>query len=56
MPEFIKAKCRLLADDSIIYQTVSSEEDCEALQKGLDALQEWEKLGGSLRRLSPACV
>ena len=42
MPECIKSRCRLFADDSIIYREVSCEEDSRALQEDLEALQEWE--------------
>ena len=46
MPESIKAKCRLFADDSIIYTPVENEDDCKGLQQDLDALQEWERQWG----------
>ena len=42
MPESIKARCRLFADDSIIYRDVSCDDDAKALQEDLDALHRWE--------------
>ena len=34
---------RLFADDSLLYREIKSTEDCKALQKDLDTLQEWER-------------
>ena len=39
MPVCITAKCRIFANNFIIYQPVSNVQDCEALQNDLDALQ-----------------
>ena len=46
MPETIKARCRLFADDSIVYRPVRNTNDCEGLQEDLNALQRWEKTWG----------
>ena len=35
---------RLFADDSLLYRTINSIEDTEALQRDLDTLQKWESL------------
>ena len=42
MPECVTSRCRLFADDSIIYRKVDNDDDAGALQKDLDALQKWE--------------
>ena len=42
MPDCVESRCRLFADDSIIYRPVNSQADAEGLQKDLDALQKWE--------------
>ena len=44
LPDCISAKStvKLFADDCILYRKVTSADDAECLQKGLDALQEWE--------------
>ena len=46
MPECINSKCRLFADDSIVYRTITSVADSIALQKDLDSLHEWEVTWG----------
>ena len=46
MPECVTSKCRLFADDSIIYREVSATSDCTRLQDDLDALERWEKAWG----------
>ena len=33
---------RLFADDSLLYREIKSTEDCKALHKDVDTLQEWE--------------
>ncbi len=34
---------RLFADDSLLYKTVKTPDDCRLLQQDLDALQQWER-------------
>ena len=46
MPECIQSKCHLLADGSIIYRPVASEENCQSLQRELEAVEEWEQEWG----------
>ena len=46
MPECVGAQTRLFADDSIIYRSVKTEEDCQKLQQDLEALHEWETTWG----------
>ncbi|MCW4309230.1 MAG: reverse transcriptase family protein [Candidatus Thiodiazotropha endolucinida] len=48
LPDCVKAKTRLFADDCIIYQTIKSLEDCLQLQDDLNSLAEWEKKWGML--------
>ena len=36
MPEYARSKCRLFADDSIIYRTVNTEENAMNLQSDLE--------------------
>ena len=43
MPECVSSKCRLFADDSIIYREVRTDRDCTQLQDDLDPLEHWEK-------------
>ena len=44
MPEYTKhSSVRLFADDTIVYLTMTSEDDCEKLQEDLHALERWEK-------------
>ena len=42
MPEMIRSKCRLFADDSILYREIRSPEDTTILQHDLDELHKWE--------------
>ena len=44
LPEYVSSKTsvRLFADDCVMYRKVATEEDTKALQKDLDALQNWE--------------
>ena len=42
MPDCVQSRCRLFADDSIIYRSINSDEDAAILQKDLDALHKWE--------------
>ena len=46
MPECINSKCRLFADNSIVYRTITSVADSIAIQKDLDSLHEWEVTWG----------
>ena len=46
MPECVSSKCRLFADDSIIYREVRTDRDCTQLQDDLDSLERWEKTWG----------
>ena len=46
MPECISSKCRLFADDSIIYREVHTDSDCTQLQEDYDSLERWEKIWG----------
>ena len=39
---------RLFADDSLLYIEIKSTEDCKALQKDLNTLQEWERRWNSI--------
>ena len=42
MPVELTSKVRLFADDTIAYLTITSNSDCEKLQKDLDRLAVWE--------------
>ena len=42
MPEGIRSRIRLFADDTIVYLTITSDTDAEYLQEDLDKLAEWE--------------
>ena len=46
MPETVSSRCRLFADDSIIYREVLTESDCVSLQEDLGKLEQWEKTWG----------
>ena len=53
LPQNIRSRVRLYADDTILCLTITSEDNCRQLQDDLDALQ---KLGGwSLTTLSVRC-
>ena len=43
LPENIKSKVRLFADDTAVYLTVSSVHDSQILQSDLDTFQHWER-------------
>ena len=43
MPDSIKCKIGLIADDSIVYNNIISITDCKILQSDLDALCLWSK-------------
>ena len=38
----LKAKVRLFADDTVLYQTIHGQEDVDSLQADLQKLEEWE--------------
>jgi sarcosine oxidase/L-pipecolate oxidase len=43
LSEYMKSsQLRLFADDSIIYNTIKSQKDCDSLQEDLDAATRWE--------------
>ena len=43
LPDYLNSsKLRLFADDSIIYRTIKSQNDCDSLQADLDAAARWE--------------
>ena len=43
MPDSIKSNIRLFADGTIMYLTISTQDDCHALQSNLSKLEAWEK-------------
>ena len=43
LPEEVKEKVRLFADDMIIHMTMTSENDAASLEQDLDHLASWEK-------------
>ena len=43
LPEGIKSKLRLFADDSYLYRTINSAKDTVELQEDLNSLTKWEK-------------
>ena len=43
MPDTIKSNIRLFADDTIMYLTISKQDDCNTLQSDLTKLESWEK-------------
>lgn len=43
LPEQVKSKIRLLADDSYLYRTIENIQDTVMLQNDLNSLIEWEK-------------
>ncbi|KAK3108532.1 hypothetical protein FSP39_010045 [Pinctada imbricata] len=44
IPEGISSTVRLFADDTIVYLSITSEDDCKQLQNDLDKLAMWESL------------
>lgn len=42
MPDCVQSRCRLFADDSIIYRNVQNLTDCQDLQNDLKSLESWE--------------
>ena len=43
MPEGIRSRVRLFADDTIVYLTIASDKDSDHLQEDLNKLEIWEK-------------
>ena len=43
LPDSVKSKVRLFADDTILYLTVKSTTDANILQNDLHALEQWEQ-------------
>ncbi len=41
IPEWLRAKVRLFADDTVVYITIQSSVDAEVLQKDLQKRGEW---------------
>ena len=41
LPNGIKSKIKLYADDVLLYNTIHSQEDCHNLQQDLNLLEEW---------------
>ncbi len=46
MPDCVTSKCRLFADDSIVYRVANNITDCTKLQDDLVSLEEWEDKWG----------
>ena len=46
MPECVTSRCRLFADDSIVYRVTNNTHDCAKLQDDLASLEEWERKWG----------
>ncbi len=42
IPEQLRTRVRLFIDDTVVYLTIQSNEDAEALQNDLQKLGEWE--------------
>ena len=56
LPQNIRSRVRLFADDTTLYLTITSKDHCRQLQDDLDALQKRRQLGGwSLTTLSVRC-
>ena len=43
LPEAVRSRVRLFADDCVIYREISTDADCDVLQEDLHSLEEWEK-------------
>lgn len=46
LPDRLKCKTRLFADDCIVYNTIKTPEDSNSLQQDLNQLATWEKTWG----------
>lgn len=44
LPDSVKCKTRMFADDTIVYLTVQSNNDCLSLQHDLHKLEKWERV------------
>ena len=44
LPDQVKSRVRLFADDTAMYLALSTQADTEILQKDLEQLEKWEKL------------
>ena len=42
VPDSLKSKARLFADDTIVYLTINSQSDAQTLQDDLLKLEQWE--------------
>ena len=42
LPDSLKSKARLFADDTIVYLTINSQSDAQTLQDDLSKLEQWE--------------
>jgi hypothetical protein len=43
LPDSVKGKVRLFADDTLVYLTIRFKQDAQTLQDDLHALETWEK-------------
>ena len=43
LPDSLKSRARLFADDTIVYLTINSPSDPDILQNDLHKLEKWEK-------------
>ena len=43
LPDMLNSPCLMFADDSKVFRTINSDEDMAALQKDLEALEEWSR-------------
>ena len=54
LPNGIKSKVRLFADDTIMYLTINNSDDCQQLQHDLTLLQKWGEEWQEVLRVSRA--
>ena len=52
MPDSIKSNTRLFADDTIMYLTISTQDDCHALHSDLTKLKAWPLIRMNARSFS----
>ena len=43
LPDSVQTTAKMFADDTKVYNTISSEDDCQRLQQDLDNLAQWSK-------------
>ena len=43
LPECVSSSIRLYADDALLYRSIKSHDDIDALHRDLASVQEWEK-------------